>query len=81
MSPRRRNEVASFTMRLMRKVVVAVIGIVTILVGIAGLFLPILPGMLLIVAGLAILATEYALARRGLDALRTRFRHLVERFR
>jgi uncharacterized membrane protein YbaN (DUF454 family) len=81
MSPRRRNEVASFTMRLMRKVVVAVIGIVTILVGIAGLFLPILPGMLLIVAGLAILATEYALARRSLDALRTRFRHLVERFR
>jgi uncharacterized membrane protein YbaN (DUF454 family) len=81
MSPRRRNEVASFTMRLMRKVVVAVIGIVTILAGIAGLFLPILPGMLLIVAGLAILATEYAMARRGLDALRTRFRHLVERFR
>ncbi|MGD2051120.1 MAG: PGPGW domain-containing protein [Acidimicrobiia bacterium] len=80
MSPRH-TEVTSFTVRLMRKVVVAVIGIVTILVGIAGLFLPILPGMLLIVAGLAILGTEYALARRSLDALRTRFRDLVERFR
>ncbi len=69
------------TLRLVRKLVVAVIGLVTILIGIAGLFLPILPGMFLIVAGLAILATEFALARRGLDAIRTRFRHLVERYR
>ncbi len=75
------TDAASFTVHLARKVVVAVVGLVTILIGVLGLFLPILPGMLLIVAGLAILATEFAVARRWLDGLRTRFRHLVERRR
>jgi hypothetical protein len=37
---------------------------VVLLIGIAGLALPILPGWLLIFAGLAILGTEYVWAQR-----------------
>jgi uncharacterized protein len=42
-------------------------GWLLILVGIAGCVLPILPGVPLILAGLALLAEEYAWARRWMD--------------
>ena len=44
-----------------------------ILLGIAGLFLPILQGILFLVIGLIILSTEYVWAHRLLQKLRTRF--------
>lgn len=52
-----------------RRVVVAAVGGVLILVGIALLVLP-GPGMVVIVAGFAVLATEFPRARSGLAAAR-----------
>jgi uncharacterized membrane protein YbaN (DUF454 family) len=41
--------------------------------GVVGLFLPVLPGALLLIIGLSILSVEYAWARRWMTALRSRF--------
>ena len=50
-----------------RRVGVTIAGFVLILAGLAMLVLP-GPGVLVIIAGLAVLATEYAWAERALDA-------------
>lgn len=42
-------------------------------VGTAGLFLPVLPGVLLLLIGLSILSVEYEWARRWVAALGKRF--------
>jgi uncharacterized membrane protein YbaN (DUF454 family) len=44
-----------------------------LLLGIVGLFLPILQGMLLIFLGVALLSTQSEWVRRGLESLRARF--------
>jgi uncharacterized membrane protein YbaN (DUF454 family) len=44
-----------------------------ILLGIAGLFLPVLQGILFLLIGLLILSTEYVWAHRLLQRLRNRF--------
>jgi uncharacterized protein (TIGR02611 family) len=49
----------------MRKVIVALVGGTVVLVGIALLVLP-GPGLLIVAAGIAILATEFLWARRAL---------------
>jgi tellurite resistance protein TerC len=60
------------TMRaLLRRGAITVAGFVVLLAGVAMLVLP-GPGLLAIVAGLAILATEYTWAKRPLDAMRRR---------
>jgi tellurite resistance protein TerC len=64
--------------RLARKFGVTVGGGVLLLAGVAMLVLP-GPGILVIIAGLAVLATEYAWAKRPLDAMRDRARRLRER--
>lgn len=46
-----------------RKIVIFVVGTNVVLLGLAGLLLPVLPGWVLIFAGLVILATEFAWAR------------------
>jgi hypothetical protein len=51
-----------------RRLGVSLLGFILILGGLAGLALPLLPGWLLIIAGLAVLATEYTWAERALDA-------------
>ena len=51
-----------------KRVGITIAGFALILTGIAGLALPILPGWLLIIAGLAVLATEYAWAERALNS-------------
>jgi uncharacterized membrane protein YbaN (DUF454 family) len=48
-------------------------GWICLLLGVAGLFLPILQGVLFIVIGLAILSSEYVWAHRLLHKLRNRF--------
>ncbi len=53
-----------------KKLLVGVLGVALILVGIAGLVLPFLPGWLLIIAGLALLSTEYVWARRLTEGAR-----------
>jgi len=52
-------------LRYARRVVISIMGITVILIGIAMLVLP-GPGLVVIPVGLAILATEYAWARRWL---------------
>jgi tellurite resistance protein TerC len=56
--------VALFVGRNGRRIGVTIAGIVVLLVGVAGLVLPVLPGWLLIFVGLGILATEYVWAQR-----------------
>ena len=47
-----------------RRIGVTIAGVAVLLVGLAGLLLPVLPGWLLIFVGLGILATEYVWAQR-----------------
>ena len=56
--------VVSFIGRNGRRIGVTVAGVVVLLVGLAGLVLPVLPGWVLIFVGLGILATEYVWAQR-----------------
>jgi uncharacterized protein (TIGR02611 family) len=55
--------------KVVRRVIVSVIGATVLLIGIALLVLP-LPAFIVIPIGLAILATEYAWARRWLKKVR-----------
>ncbi|MGA8183111.1 MAG: PGPGW domain-containing protein [Terriglobia bacterium] len=48
--------------------------------GVAGLFLPILQGVLFLLIGLTILSTEYVWAHKLLQKLRKRFPSLTSRF-
>jgi uncharacterized protein (TIGR02611 family) len=56
---------------LIRRIAITVAGFAVLLAGIAMLVLP-GPGILVTVGGLAILATEYAWAKKPLDAMRDR---------
>lgn len=60
-----------------RRVLVIAIGWGFLLLGIAGLFLPILQGILFILIGLAILSTEYIWAHHLLHRLHQRFPKLA----
>jgi uncharacterized protein len=59
--------------RALKRVLVLILGWLFILVGIAGLFLPILQGMLFIIIGLIILSSEYVWAHKLLQKLKARF--------
>jgi hypothetical protein len=56
--------VGRFIRRSGKRIAVTVAGFVVLLLGLAGLAIPILPGWALIFVGLGILATEYMWARR-----------------
>jgi uncharacterized membrane protein YbaN (DUF454 family) len=60
-------------MRHFKRLGVLALGWMFILVGIAGLFLPILQGILFLLIGLAILSGEYAWAHHLLQKLKQRF--------
>ena len=62
-----------------KRVLVQVVGWVFILVGIVGLFLPILQGVLFLLIGLMILSTEYAWAHHLLSKIRQRFPKLSDK--
>ncbi len=62
-----------------RKIFDWIAGLALLFVGIAGLVLPALPGIFLILAGLAILSSHSRLARRVQDALRARARRVHDR--
>jgi hypothetical protein len=62
--------VGLFLGRSGKRIAVTIAGVVVLLIGIAGLALPILPGWILIFAGLAILGTEYVWAQRLLRKAR-----------
>lgn len=54
----------NFIKRNGKRVAVTVAGFALVLAGLAGLLLPLIPGWLLIIPGLALLATEYVWAQR-----------------
>lgn len=62
-----------------RKLFDWIAGLALLFLGFAGLLLPALPGILLILAGLAILSSHSRLARRAQDALRSRARRIHDR--
>ena len=62
--------------KALQRVAVVSLGWVFIVVGIAGLFLPILPGGVLILAGVLLLNPESPLLRRVLEKCRARFAFL-----
>jgi uncharacterized protein len=57
----------------MKRVLLIVTGWLFILLGIAGLFLPVLQGILFLVIGLLILSREYSWARNLLERFERRF--------
>jgi len=56
----------------LRKIIIGILGAALIGLGLIGLVAPFLPGWLLIIAGLAVLSTEYVWARRLTDGARRR---------
>jgi hypothetical protein len=56
--------VGRFIQRSGKRVAVTIAGGLLVLAGLAGLLLPVIPGWLLIIPGLALLATEYVWAQR-----------------
>ncbi|MGH9550775.1 MAG: PGPGW domain-containing protein [Terriglobales bacterium] len=56
-----------------KRILVLIVGWSFILLGILGLFLPILQGVLFLLVGLIILSSEYVWAHRLLTRLRERF--------
>jgi uncharacterized membrane protein YbaN (DUF454 family) len=62
-----------------RKIFDWILGISLLLLGVAGLVLPGLQGILLILAGLAVLSSHSPLARRIQDALKSRLQKVRDR--
>jgi uncharacterized membrane protein YbaN (DUF454 family) len=58
---------------MMKRVAFNAAGWALLMLGVVGLFLPILPGVLLMVVALSILSLEYAWARRWMSTLLHRF--------
>jgi len=58
---------------MLKRVAMIVVGWMFLVLGTAGLFLPVLPGVLFLLIGLSILSVEYEWARRWVSALRRRF--------
>ena len=56
-----------------KRILILIVGWAFILLGILGLFLPILQGVLFLLVGLIILSSEYVWAHRLLTRLRERF--------
>lgn len=61
-----------------KRIVVLAVGWMFILLGLAGLFLPVLQGVLFLFIGLIILSTEYVWAHHLLRKLRERFPGLAK---
>ncbi len=64
---------------LWKKLIVLITGWAFLLLGIAGLFLPVLQGVLFIAIGLTILSTEYVWAHDLLQKLKERFPSMAQR--
>ncbi|HEY7402298.1 MAG TPA: PGPGW domain-containing protein [Candidatus Angelobacter sp.] len=58
---------------MLKRLALIVAGWLLLFLGAAGLFLPVLPGILFLLIGLSILSVEYDWARRWVVALRQRF--------
>ena len=65
---------------MMKRVAFNAAGWALLMLGVVGLFLPILPGVLLMVIALSILSLEYAWARRWMSTLLHRFPATEKKF-
>lgn len=65
--------------RRIKRWLVLISGWAFVALGVAGLFLPVLQGVLFLLIGITILSTEYEWARRLLQKLRERFPSLASR--
>lgn len=66
--------------KTLKRAAVLVVGWAFILLGIAGLFLPVLQGILFLLIGLFILSAEYPWAHRVLQKLKARFPRIAAQF-
>ncbi len=66
------------SLRLLRRVVISLIGVAIVLIGVVLLFIP-GPGTLVIIAGLAVLGSEFERPRAWVHALRLRARRAMNR--
>jgi uncharacterized protein (TIGR02611 family) len=57
---------------LILRIILVMVGTILLVGGLIGLLLPIVPGWLLIIPGLAILGTEFVWARRLLDTAKAK---------
>ena len=64
----------------MKRIGVLLLGWAFILLGIAGLFLPVLQGILFLLIGLIILSSEYVWAHHLLEKLKARFPRIAAQF-
>lgn len=61
---------------MLNRAAVSVTGTTLVAIGAVGLFLPVIPGLVLVASGLAVLGRQYSWARRTLNRLTpARFRH------
>lgn len=65
------KHVATFVLRSSKRVAVSVVGFALVAVGLVMLVTP-GPGIVVVIAGLAVLATEYAWAQRALTSAKDR---------
>ena len=72
------QHVVSYTYKTARRIVVAIVGGTVLLVGVAMIVLP-GPATVVIPAGLAILAVEFAWARRWLRRIKLQARQTIRR--
>lgn len=66
--------------RHIKRIAIELVGWTFIVVGIIGLFLPILQGILFLLIGLFILSTQYEWARHLLHRIRERFPKIASHF-
>jgi uncharacterized protein (TIGR02611 family) len=64
------------SLSLLRRMIVAVLGVVIVVIGIVLLFIP-GPGTVVIIAGLAVLGSEFERPRRWVQLLRERARRAM----
>ena len=64
------SECATVVFKTARRVVIAVVGSTVVLVGVVGIVAPLIPAIVVIPAGLAILAIEFAWAGRLLKRMK-----------
>jgi uncharacterized protein YqgC (DUF456 family) len=68
----------SRSLRLLRRVIISVLGVLIMLIGFVLLFIP-GPGTVVIIAGLAVLGSEFERPRAWVHALRERARRALNR--
>jgi len=65
----------------LKDLLILVIALVIFIVGVAGLFLPVIPGLVLIAFSLFLLSTRFRFARRWMEAFEKKYPEIGKRIR